>query len=1715
MREMAKRVLAVVLVLVLCVGLFPMSALAEETAEPETIPAVQAEETEAAAAAEVPVAEEPAAEEAVEQVPFEEPAVITLPETEAAAEISSAPTADTQDGTASYTITYYKNDGYDGSFQRKQHGAGERVSLSEVRFSRNVWLNNDGTYAARYTLSGWNTARDGSGESYSVTDTIAMPAEDMSLYAVWTESEQVYWEVFSEGHGQIVYPALKVSPGSEEVRTAGPDEIIKVYVSNSREVYPGTIHGFEPVAEEGYVFDGWYLYGTEKLDVTKLGANQFPTLTNSILEAGTNRVAARFVEDTGFGTITYRRDDNGGTVYFQQTVALGAATPLIPDPTYKNHFFRGWSPAVAATVTGDATYTAQWLEGPTVSNTAEELFTIRCVSGPGYDSSGRSGSEHEDMTCGFIQCTAGDDIAWDAARGVYTSSIVLDRLGVILGVGPGSYAVLTGQEHYMTTESYPVIRVYWDSAEEKWVPDGEQIVEVRHEMGFEAIDAGDLAAMSPILCVTDSADAGVYKKLRLLEGSYEISEIKATGASLHTAVVTITDFDAYARQLGENYVPDWEHNLHGADYYCFYLVNELKEGNTAAGYPYYYWSGWKMDRITTAYQSIGGVAHNEFDYGKELLVKKEASTWSFTGFSWTGSDESGYTAAAAEFISASGETRSIAAELTSRTEPATCETAGSTVYTAVLGAGSSPDGAEHSEAKTVVIAALGHAWGEPVYTWAEDNSTVTAVAVCANDSTHRITETVAVGHTVYQEAAYGRTGEVVYYAEFENEVFTRQVKTAEIPAVAAPAALTAEELAAAGPVVNVVPVFDPDSAAGLGFLPESYAVQEMETADGTRFVTTVSILDLAPYVHSCGEGFYIDLSNSREEDGYGYVFSNTLTGSFDEGYAWSGWVLDEAASGYLETEYGKGKELRVSDLYTITYDHSFTSRYGEVYDESPFYEQVASLWAPVQLHYGDPIPALDEAALASIELFASGDYVFDAWSPEVQAGDTVHGDMTFVAQWIFLPDVCRYDPTGSAMAAPSKAENLEGDFGKLVCLTDEGHSTGFGGKYLMPLVGNSISNIQRTGDTWTCTIELQYNVYVWNNPVENGGFMPLLVQDGIIAAGHMPVTPLSVRNVKQTIEAVYNRETGCWYTENPAVFELYCGYKVTYRDENGETLFYVRVGGSLPAYEGNTERDDAIFLGWFDNHGQIVEPGDESYIVTGNTTVTATFLPYPDAVGFSNLPGTLFRFDCMAEELHSVPVDAEILAAAGVQPVFGEIGFDAENAVFTVDLTLSAEDLTAILACCEYRDGEALMENRHELCREEELTVTLQFLERSYNFAHAGFAPLNASDSTVSSSNVLYGYWGLDNEEEDAQPVEIRCAYFVTMMDAAGNVMEDWCWPIFLNYYDYDSDEYIPAYEEDFSLTWLPTNQEELEAEFGAEFVAEYLTREGCEFVGWGVMDEAGKLQPAPERVTEDLVLYPRFLSDELTINKTSATLLPGETDELQVTDAEGTAVEVSWTSTEPEIAEVDANGKVTAIRAGLAEIQALDETGEVIGTCTVRVLFTDVADSGKFYYDSVYWALDNGITTGLNPTTFAPNAGCTREQTVTFLWRLMGSPTPKTKASAVFKDVRAGSWYEDAVGWAIDENVTTGLKPDQFGVGKTCTREQFVTFLWRAADCPEPTETASFVDLKAGAYYVKAVSWALENGVTTGLNETTFGVGGTCTRGQVVTFLKRFADTQ
>lgn len=195
-------------------------------------------------------------------------------------------------------------------------------------------------------------------------------------------------------------------------------------------------------------------------------------------------------------------------------------------------------------------------------------------------------------------------------------------------------------------------------------------------------------------------------------------------------------------------------------------------------------------------------------------------------------------------------------------------------------------------------------------------------------------------------------------------------------------------------------------------------------------------------------------------------------------------------------------------------------------------------------------------------------------------------------------------------------------------------------------------------------------------------------------------------------------------------------------------------------------------------------------------------------------------------------------------------------------------------------------------------------------------------------------------------------------------------------------------------------------------------------------------------------------------------------------------------------------------------------------GVCTVcgekdpcpSHAFTDVGTHGTqeiayYYHDAIDWAVTLGITNGTSATTFSPNAGCTRAQAVTFMWRAVGEPAPKS-ADNPFKDVKEGAYYYNAVLWAAELGITTGTTETTFSPDATCTRAQIVTFLWRALQEPAPTaKECQFKDVGQSSYYYNAVLWAAELGITNGTSATTFSPNAACTRAQIVTFFYRAAQ--
>ena len=170
--------------------------------------------------------------------------------------------------------------------------------------------------------------------------------------------------------------------------------------------------------------------------------------------------------------------------------------------------------------------------------------------------------------------------------------------------------------------------------------------------------------------------------------------------------------------------------------------------------------------------------------------------------------------------------------------------------------------------------------------------------------------------------------------------------------------------------------------------------------------------------------------------------------------------------------------------------------------------------------------------------------------------------------------------------------------------------------------------------------------------------------------------------------------------------------------------------------------------------------------------------------------------------------------------------------------------------------------------------------------------------------------------------------------------------------------------------------------------------------------------------------------------------------------------------------------------------------------------VFVDVA-TGSYYEDAVDWAVENGITQGTDDTHFSPDGICTRAQAVTFLWRAAGSPEPETRAMP-FTDVPVGSYYYDAVLWAVENGITKGTSDTRFSPDDTCTRAQIVTFLWRSEKSPAAGSRNPFADVKSTAYYADAVLWAVKENITKGTTSTTFSPDADCTRSQIVTFLWR-----
>ena len=240
------------------------------------------------------------------------------------------------------------------------------------------------------------------------------------------------------------------------------------------------------------------------------------------------------------------------------------------------------------------------------------------------------------------------------------------------------------------------------------------------------------------------------------------------------------------------------------------------------------------------------------------------------------------------------------------------------------------------------------------------------------------------------------------------------------------------------------------------------------------------------------------------------------------------------------------------------------------------------------------------------------------------------------------------------------------------------------------------------------------------------------------------------------------------------------------------------------------------------------------------------------------------------------------------------------------------------------------------------------------------------------------------------------------------------------------------------------------------------------------------------------ITVSPRNASHGDTVTITATPDKGYELEMLKVLDRSGDALKLT-----------EKNGKYSfKMPSGKVTIKAsfVEEASEQI--------FKDVP-ANAYYYEAVKWAQEKGITGGIGNGLFGPNDPCTRAQIVTFLWRAAGSPEPETRAMP-FTDIPVGSYYYDAVLWAVENDITKGTSDTTFSPNMTCTRAQIVAFLWRSEKSPAAGTANPFADVKSTAYYADAVLWAVKEDITKGTTNTTFSPDADCTRAQIVTFLWR-----
>ncbi len=247
----------------------------------------------------------------------------------------------------------------------------------------------------------------------------------------------------------------------------------------------------------------------------------------------------------------------------------------------------------------------------------------------------------------------------------------------------------------------------------------------------------------------------------------------------------------------------------------------------------------------------------------------------------------------------------------------------------------------------------------------------------------------------------------------------------------------------------------------------------------------------------------------------------------------------------------------------------------------------------------------------------------------------------------------------------------------------------------------------------------------------------------------------------------------------------------------------------------------------------------------------------------------------------------------------------------------------------------------------------------------------------------------------------------------------------------------------------------------------------------------------------------------KITLDKDFLEIVCGEEATL-IPDLKNVSGNITWKSSDKKVAKVDSTGKITSKMAGTVTITA--STDGSVARCVVTVLYKDVTNHEDFWFTPTNSLTAAGVVKGYNKQTkFKPAAKCTRAQMVTFIWRLMGEPAPKSK-TCKFTDVQESDYFYKACIWGNEKHIVEGYRNGKFGPQIVCARRHAVTFLWRLAGKPDPSSSSNkFKDVNKKDYYYYATLWASEQKILEGYEDGTFRPNGACLRRQMVTFLYKY----